>query len=98
MKQQIVYNLEEFAVKYHLTDIYGAYAAHFAINGEENNCVSSEELAEMVKERTLFTKLLLLKQGKCQLHFNSNKDEAQEVKTGEFLIASTKEIVALKEV
>ena len=34
MKQQIVYNLEEFAAKYHLTDIYGAYAAHFAINGE----------------------------------------------------------------
>ena len=93
MKQQIVYNLEEFAVKYHLTDIYGAYAAHFAINGEENNCVSLEELAEMVKERTLFTKLLLLKQGKCLLHFNSNKDEAQEVKTGEFLIASPKEIV-----
>mgnify|MGYP000804320880 CR=1 FL=1 len=57
MKQQIVYNLEEFAAKYHLTDIYGAYAAHFAINGEENNCVSSEELAEMVKKRTLFTKL-----------------------------------------
>ena len=45
MKQQIVYNLEEFAAKYHLTDIYGAYAAHFAINGGENNCVSSEELA-----------------------------------------------------
>ena len=98
MKQQIVYNLEEFAAKYHLTDIYGAYAAHFAINGGENNCVSSEELAEMVKERTLFTKLLLLKQGKCQLHFNNNKDEALEVKTGEFLIASPKEIVALKEV
>ena len=98
MKQQIVYNLKEFAAKYHLTDIYGAYAAHFAINGVENNCVSSEELAEMVKERTLFTKLLLLKQGKCQLHFNSNKDEALEVKTGEFLIASPKEIVALKEV
>ena len=98
MKQQIVYNLEEFAVKYHLTDIYGAYAAHFAINGGENNCVSSEELAEMVKERTLFTKLLLLKQGKCLLHFNSNKDETLEVKTGEFLITSPKEIVALKEV
>ena len=29
MKQQVVYNLEEFATKYHLNDIFGAYAAHF---------------------------------------------------------------------
>ena len=28
MKQQIVYNLEEFAAKYHLTDIYGALWHH----------------------------------------------------------------------
>ena len=27
-----VYNLEEFATKYNLKDIYGAYAAHFYVN------------------------------------------------------------------
>lgn len=35
MKQQI-YNLEEFATKYHLQDIFGAYAAYFTINGKDN--------------------------------------------------------------
>lgn len=33
-----VYNLEEFATKYNLKDIYGAYAAHFYVNGEEGDC------------------------------------------------------------
>ena len=28
MKQQQVYNLKEFAAKYQLKDIFGAYAAH----------------------------------------------------------------------
>ena len=31
MKQQTVYNLEDFATKYHLDDIFGAYAAHFSV-------------------------------------------------------------------
>ena len=34
MKQQI-YNLEEFATKYHLQDIFGAYAAYFTINRKD---------------------------------------------------------------
>lgn len=37
MKQQIyIYNLEEFATKYHLQDIFGAYAAYFTINRKDN--------------------------------------------------------------
>ncbi len=38
-----VYNLEEFATKYKLKDIYGAYAAHFSVNGEESDSFSPIE-------------------------------------------------------
>ena len=38
-----VYNLEEFATKYKLKDIYGAYAAHFSVNGEESDSFSGFE-------------------------------------------------------
>lgn len=57
MNQQKVYNLEEFATKYHIKDIYGAYAAYFSVSG----------FSSMVKERTLFTKILLVKQGSCRM-------------------------------
>lgn len=57
MNQQKVYNLEEFATKYHIKDIYGAYAAYFSVSGFNS----------MVKERTLFTKILLVKQGSCRM-------------------------------
>lgn len=70
MKQQI-YNLEEFATKYHLQDIFGAYAAYFTINGKDNendayfkvSDTAEDSFNNMVKERTLFTKLLLVKSG-----------------------------------
>ena len=41
-----VYNLEEFATKYNLKDIYGAYAAHFYVNGEEGDCFSDFDTYE----------------------------------------------------
>ena len=43
MNQQKVYNLKEFATKYHIKDIYGAYAAYFSVSGFNS----------MVKERTV---------------------------------------------
>ena len=74
MKQQVVYNLEEFATKYHLNDIFGAYAAHFSIGAAYSSIIEIDATAPtntdfyaMVQERTLFTKLLLVKQGQCQL-------------------------------
>ena len=76
MKQQVVYNLEEFATKYHLNDIFGAYAAHFSIGAAYSSIIEIDATAPtntdfyaMVQERTLFTKLLLVKQGQCQLQF-----------------------------
>ena len=70
MKQQI-YNLEDFATKYHLQDIFGAYAAYFTINRKDNenendadfkvSDTAEDSFNNMVKERTLFTKLLLVK-------------------------------------
>lgn len=35
MKQAIVYNLTDFAAKYQLNDIFGAYAAHLMVS--DNN-------------------------------------------------------------
>ena len=66
-----VYNLEEFATKYNLKDIYGAYAAHFYVNGEEGDCFSDfdtyedDSFCNMFAEHTLFTKLLLVQRGSC---------------------------------
>lgn len=46
MNQQIVYNLEEFATKYNLKDIYGAYAAHISITGEESGHLSDIDVSK----------------------------------------------------
>lgn len=46
MNQQIVYNLEEFAKKYQLKDIYGAYAAHLSITGEESGNFSEIDVSK----------------------------------------------------
>ena len=73
MKQQVVYNLEEFATKYHLNDIFGAYAAHFSIGAAYSSieidatAPTNTDFYAMVQERTLFTKLLLVKQGSVEI-------------------------------
>ena len=36
--------MEEFATKYKLKDIYGAYAAHFSVNGEESDSFSGFDI------------------------------------------------------
>ena len=45
MKQQVVYNLEEFATKYHLNDIFGAYAAHFSIGAAYSRIIEIDATA-----------------------------------------------------
>lgn len=58
MKQHHVFNLEEFATRHQLSDTFGAYAAHFSISENETN-----NLADLMRERTLFTKIILVKEG-----------------------------------
>ena len=58
MKQQQVYNLKEFAAKYQLKDIFGAYAAHI-----HTDVLNGSVLRDMASERTLFYKILLAKSG-----------------------------------
>lgn len=36
MKQNVVYNLTEFATKYQLSDIFGAYAAHLMVSDNDS--------------------------------------------------------------
>ena len=73
MNQQKVYNLEEFATKYHIKDIYGAYAAYFSVSGFNS----------MVKERTLFTKILLVKQGSCRMLLQQTIGDEQSIQLAE---------------
>lgn len=83
MKQQIVYNLEEYATKYQLKDIFGAYAAHFSVSGADSdstfNSVAIENADDlfhsMVTERALFAKFLLVKQGSCTIKLQIKGDE-----------------------
>lgn len=91
MSSKIVYNLEEFAKKYRLTDIFGAYAAHMTVSGIESNGHSVKErtisFKKMVRERTLFTKLMLVHQGSCQMHIQNKV----ELNRGTLLIVTSKE-------
>ena len=64
MKHQQIYNLEEFANKYQLTDIFGAYAAYLSVGFTQPTGVDVlHHFKEMVQQRTLFTKLLLIRKG-----------------------------------
>lgn len=104
MKQPIIYNLEEFAAKYHLTDIFGAYAAHFSINGEENGSIPAtgdeSSFCHMSKERTLFAKLLLVKSGKVKIHIANKlteKETGKDYKARDLLIVSARQIAECSE-
>ena len=90
MNQQKVYNLEEFATKYHIKDIYGAYAAYFSVSG----------FSSMVKERTLFTKILLVKQGSCRmlLKHTFGDDQSIQLTAKDLLIITPKEVADIAEI
>ena len=106
MNQQIVYNLEEFATKYNLKDIYGAYAAHISVTGEESGNLSDIDVSKsedntfynMVAERTLFTKLFLVKQGSCSLNILvANAKQELVLAANDFLIVTQQETAGIKE-
>lgn len=95
-----VYNLEEFATKYNLKDIYGAYAAHFSVNGEESDSFSGFDTSEynifhcMAEERTLFTKLLLVHEGSCRMRLQENNAEQSIQLSAHNLLITTPHEVA----
>ena len=105
MKQQVVYNLEEFATKYHLNDIFGAYAAHFSIGAAYSSieidatAPTNTDFYAMVQERTLFTNLLLVKQGQCQLQLHADTNaEIQHLSAHHLLLVTPQEIATLVDV
>lgn len=95
-----VYNLEEFATKYKLKDIYGAYAAHFSVNGEDSDSFSGFDTSEynifhcMAEEHTLFTKLLLVHEGSCRMRLQENNAEQSTQLSAHNLLITTPHEVA----
>ncbi len=95
MKQQI-YNLMDFAIGHHLQDIFGAYAAHVAFDDSQ-----AESLSQMASERTLFTKVLLVKRGNVKMEVLQQSIEAGEgmcqLKPSDLLVVSPKHVVTFSE-
>lgn len=88
MKQQQIYNLEEFANKYQLTKTFGAYAAYFSVGiilTEETDV--AQHFKEMMLQRTLFTKMLLVKQGTAKVHISEH--DTPKTLTPDCLLAMT---------
>lgn len=95
MKQQQIYNLKEFASKYHLHDIFGAYAAHILIEDSQGSV-----LAEMAGERTLFTKLFLVTKGSIGMgalgQTGTITGSAHQLTASDLLIVSPKHVVSFQ--
>lgn len=87
---QKIYNLEEFASRYHLKDIFGAYAAHFAVTRQE-----SGDFADMVTERALFCRIFLVKQGSCRMVINGKDGDVLELGDGSMLMVSVNDVATL---
>ena len=87
---QKIYNLEEFASRYHLKDIFGAYAAHFAVTRQE-----SGDFADMVTERALFCRIFLVKQGSCRRGVNRKGGDVLEPGEGSMLMVSGNDVATL---
>lgn len=96
MKQQ-VYNLKEFAAKYQLKDIFGAYAAHI-----HTDVLNGSVLRDMASERTLFYKILLVKSGSVKfeviLGTESAEDEKHQLTTSDLLVVSPKHVYKFTEI
>ena len=87
---QKIYNLEEFASRYHLKDIFGAYAAHFAVTRQE-----SGDFADMVAERALFCRIFLVKHGSCRMVINGKDGDVLELGEGSMLMVSVNDVATL---
>lgn len=93
MKQQQIYNLEEFANRYQLTDIFGAYAAYFSVGLTLPTGVDMlHHFKEMVQQRTLFTKLLLIRKGTATVHI-SDHDERKTLNADSLLVMTSRHII-----
>lgn len=93
MKQQQIYNLEEFANKYQLTDIFGAYAAYFSVGFTQPTGVDVlHHFKEMVQQRTLFTKLLLIRKGTATIVF-SEQDERKTLNADSLLVMTSRHVI-----
>lgn len=93
MKHQQIYNLEEFANKYQLTDIFGAYAAYFSVGLTQPTGVDVlHHFKEMVQQRTLFTKLLLIRKGTATVVINE-QDERKTLNADSLLVMTSRHVI-----
>ena len=93
MKQQQIYNLEEFANKYQLTDIFGAYAAYISVGFTLPTGVDVlHHFKEMVQQRTLFTKLLLIRKGTATVVI-SEQDESKTLNADSLLVMTSRHVI-----
>lgn len=93
MKHQQIYNLEEFANKYQLTDIFGAYAAYFSVGFTQPTGVDVlHHFKEMVQQRTLFTKLLLIRKGTATVVINE-QDERKTLNADSLLVMTSRQVI-----
>ncbi len=87
MRLQKIYNLEEFAAKHRITDVFGAYAAHFTVDGTD-----MDDFRCMVGERTLFTKLLLTDAGSASLRLGQSEVALAK---GSLLVVTARDVAAV---
>lgn len=93
MKHQQIYNLEEFANKYQLTDIFGAYAAYFSVGFTHPTGVDVlHHFKEMVQQRTLFTKLLLIRKGTATVVINE-QNERKTLNADSLLVMTSRHVI-----
>ena len=93
MKHQQIYNLEELANKYQLTDIFGAYAAYFSVGFTQPTGVDVlHHFKEMVQQRTLFTKLLLIRKGTATVVINE-QDERKTLNADSLLVMTSRHVI-----
>lgn len=93
MKHQQIYNLEEFANKYQLSDIFGAYAAYFSVGLTLPTGVDVlHHFKEMVQQRTLFTKLLLIRKGTANVVI-SEQDERKTLNADSLLVMTSRHVI-----
>ena len=93
MKHQQIYNLEEFANKYQLTDIFGAYAAYLSVGFTLPTGVDVlHHFKEMVQQRTLFTKLLLIRKGTATVVIRE-QDERKTLNADSLLVMTSRHVI-----
>lgn len=93
MKHQQIYNLEEFANRYQLTDIFGAYAAYFSVGLTLPTGVDVlHHFKEMVQQRTLFTKLLIIRKGTATVAI-SDQDEKKTLNADSLLVMTSRHVI-----